>query len=87
MKRYENEPNKAIKRHYEELRVSVGRTSKSIAEELKITRVTLCTLSTRLDQMTASQLYRLAAILGVDPGKFLKNIIGLRKNENYEVEL
>jgi len=81
-KRYDKLKSQAIKDYYERLRVSTGKSQKSIAEAIGITPVSLSNLSYRLDQMTVEKLTLLSKQLGVNPGDFLLKINNLRKESN-----
>jgi len=79
MPRFTKPKSKAIKDYYENLRYSTGKTSKQIAEKVKMTAVNFSNLTWRLDQLTGEKIALLAKELGVAPGVFLDTILMLRR--------
>ncbi len=84
MRRYDTSPSQAIKNYYDYLLHSAGTNSRKVAKEIGYTTVTMCNISSRLDQMTGEKLAMLAKLVGVTPGALLDTIIKLRKNPKHD---
>lgn len=88
MNRYKDIPqSKAVKFYYEGLRASVGLSSKMIAERLGVTKMTLSSLSPRLQLMRCDQLESLSKILGVPSAEFYAKVMELSRTPDNELEV
>ncbi len=78
---YTTKPSPLIKAYITKLKYPTGKKDYHLAVALGIQPVTFSLISTRMDEATGQQIYKLAKELGVDAGEFLKECIKLRQQE------
>lgn len=78
--------NYKIKGYFDKLKKEKRVTSIQLAAALQVSRTTMSAMSGRLDEISLTQVFKIAETLNIDPASFAVDIVKLHKQELDEKE-